>query len=50
MVNEPSFDRNHRSTGLANISIGSEIRVSYNVYATDARLLVYPTLGVRYLF
>jgi hypothetical protein len=35
---------------FANISIGSEIRVSYNVYATDGRLLVYPTTGVRYLF
>jgi hypothetical protein len=32
------------------ISVGSEVRVSRNVYATDERLLVYPTLGVRYLF
>jgi hypothetical protein len=35
---------------LANISVGSEIRVSYNVYATDGRVLVYPTIGIRYLF
>jgi hypothetical protein len=32
------------------VSVGSEVRVSRNVYATDGRLLVYPTLGVRYLF
>lgn len=31
-------------------SVGSEVRVSRNVYATDGRLLVYPTLGVRYAF
>jgi hypothetical protein len=37
-----------RAVGL--VSVGSEIRVSRNVYATDGRLLVYPTLGVRYLF
>jgi hypothetical protein len=35
---------------FANISVGSEIRVSYNVYATDGRLLIYPTIGTRYLF
>ena len=33
---------------LGVVSIGSEIRVSRNVYATDGRVLVYPTLGVRY--
>ena len=32
------------------VSIGSEVRLSRNVYATDGRLLVYPTLGIRYLF
>jgi hypothetical protein len=32
------------------ISVGSEIRISRNVYATDGRLLVYPTVGVRYRF
>lgn len=32
------------------ISLGSEVRVSRNVYAADGRLLVYPTVGVRYLF
>lgn len=32
------------------ISVGSEIRVSRNVYASDGRLLVYPTLGLRYQF
>jgi len=37
-----------RAVGL--VSVGSEVRVSRNVYATDGRLLVYPTLGVRYLF
>jgi len=37
-----------RAVGL--VSVGSEIRVSRNVYATDGRLLVYPTVGVRYLF
>jgi hypothetical protein len=37
-----------RAFGL--VSVGSEVRVSRNVYATDGRLLVYPTLGVRYLF
>ena len=35
---------------FADISVGSEIRVSYNVYATDARLVVYPTIAMRYLF
>ncbi len=35
---------------FANISVGSEIRVSYNGYATDGRLLIYPTIGTRYLF
>jgi len=33
---------------VAPLSVGSEIRVSRNVYAADARLLVYPTIGVRY--
>jgi hypothetical protein len=37
-----------RAVGL--VSVGSEVRVSRNVYATDGRVLVYPTLGVRYLF
>lgn len=37
-----------RAVGL--VSVGSEIRVSRNVYASDGRVLVYPTLGVRYLF
>jgi hypothetical protein len=37
-----------RAFGL--VSLGSEIRVSRNVYVTDGRLLVYPTLGIRYLF
>ena len=37
-----------RAFGL--VSVGSEIRVSRNVYATDGRLLLYPTLGIRYLF
>lgn len=37
-----------RAVGL--VSVGSEVRVSRNVYATDGRLLLYPTLGVRYLF
>jgi len=37
-----------RAVGL--VSVGSEVRVSRNVYANDGRLLVYPTLGVRYLF
>jgi hypothetical protein len=37
-----------RAVGL--ISVGSEIRVSRNAYASDGRVLVYPTLGVRYLF
>lgn len=32
------------------VSIGSEVRISRDVYATDGRLLVYPTVGVRYLF
>jgi hypothetical protein len=32
------------------VSVGSNFRVSQNVYATDGRLLVYPTLGLRYLF
>ena len=32
------------------VSVGSNVRVSRNVYAADGRLLVYPTLGVRYLF
>jgi Domain of unknown function (DUF5020) len=32
------------------VSVGSEVRLSSNVYATDGRLLVYPTVGVRYLF
>jgi hypothetical protein len=35
---------------FATISVGSEIRVSSNVYATDGRLLIYPTIGTRYLF
>jgi len=37
-----------RAIGL--VSVGSEVRVSRNVYAADGRLLVYPTLGMRYLF
>ena len=37
-----------RAVGL--VSVGSEVRVSRNVYASDGRLLVYPTLGIRYLF
>ena len=37
-----------RAVGL--VSVGSNVRVSRNVYATDGRLLVYPTAGVRYLF
>jgi hypothetical protein len=32
------------------LSVGSEIRISRDVYAVDGRLLVYPTVGVRYLF
>jgi hypothetical protein len=32
------------------VSVGSEVRVSRHVYASDGRVLVYPTLGVRYLF
>lgn len=32
------------------VSVGSNVRVSRNVYATDGRLLIYPTAGVRYLF
>jgi len=32
------------------IAVGSETRVSVNVYATDHRLHVYPTIGVRYLY
>ena len=37
-----------RAVGL--VSVGSEVRVSRNVYASDGRVLVYPTLGMRYLF
>jgi hypothetical protein len=37
-----------RAAGL--VSVGSEVRVSRNVFATDGRLLVYPTLGLRYQF
>ncbi|MEP7001739.1 MAG: DUF5020 family protein [bacterium] len=37
-----------RAVGL--VSVGTEIRVSRDVYATDGRLLVYPTIGLRYLF
>jgi hypothetical protein len=37
-----------RAVGL--VSVGSEVRVSRNVYANDGRVLVYPTLGLRYLF
>jgi hypothetical protein len=37
-----------RAVGL--VSVGTEIRVSRNVYATDGRLLLYPTVGMRYLF
>jgi hypothetical protein len=37
-----------RAVGV--VSVGSEVRLSRNVYATDGRALVYPTLGVRYLF
>jgi hypothetical protein len=32
------------------LSVGSEIRISRDVYAADGRLLIYPTVGVRYLF
>lgn len=35
---------------LSHLSCGSLIRVSYNVYATDGRLLLYPTVGIRYFF
>jgi hypothetical protein len=35
---------------VTHLSLGSEIRLSTNVYATDGRLLVYPTVGIRYLF
>ena len=34
----------------AAISVGSRINVSSNVYATNGRLLIYPTVGARYLF
>ena len=34
---------------VAPLSIGSVIRVSRNVYTTDGRLLVYPTIGLRYV-
>jgi Domain of unknown function (DUF5020) len=37
-----------RVAGL--VSVGSNVRVSRNVYATDGRLLVYPTMGIRYRF
>jgi Domain of unknown function (DUF5020) len=37
-----------RALGL--VSVGTEVRVSRDVYETDGRLLVYPTLGMRYLF
>lgn len=32
------------------VSLGSELRISRNVYASDGRTLVYPTVGVRYAF
>jgi hypothetical protein len=32
------------------ISVGSETRISVNVYATDHKLHVYPTIGGRYQF
>ena len=37
-----------RAAGL--VSIGSNVRISRNVYATDGRVVVYPTLGLRYAF
>lgn len=37
-----------RAAGL--VSLGSNVRVSRNVYATDGRVVVYPTLGLRYAF
>jgi hypothetical protein len=37
-----------RAVGL--VSVGTEVRISRDVYATDGRLLVYPTVGMRYLF
>jgi Domain of unknown function (DUF5020) len=37
-----------RAVGL--VSVGTDVRVSRNVYATDGRLLAYPTIGMRYLF
>jgi hypothetical protein len=37
-----------RATGP--LSIGSEVRVSRHVYTSSTPPLVYPTLGVRYLF
>jgi len=33
---------------IAPLSVGTEIRVSRNVYAADGRLLIYPTIGLRY--
>src|SRR5262249_22444961 len=35
---------------VAPLSVGTMIRVSRNVFAADARLLIYPTIGVRYAF
>src|SRR5262245_158035 len=35
---------------VALLSVGSELRISRNVYTADARLLIYPTVGVRYAF
>lgn len=37
-----------RAVGL--VWLGSEVRISRDVYATDGRFLIYPTLGIRYLF
>jgi hypothetical protein len=37
-----------RAAGL--VSIGSNVRISRNVYASDGRVVVYPTLGARYAF
>jgi len=30
------------------LSVGSEIRISRDVYTVDGRLLLYPTVGMRY--
>jgi len=35
---------------VPHLSCGSLIRVSYNVFTADGRLLLYPTVGIRYSF